>query len=210
MSRRRVQERSPRGKFQERNPEESRIPISLISPQASSLRFLSWNPPLDSSSSRIIWYTAKNMFGFSRWANLISYTAFDPQSMVNFGCIGARFMPDFRFEKLFSKCLPGKSFFYWLQRLRCTEYVTVQQGKGPIRVILCFSYFLLCNHNRGLNGLKPIFFLAQAFLSQSLLSRTCFVCSLVFGRVLSWEQHERFLLQKPFGFETLQPSAVCL
>ena len=39
-----------------------------------------------------------------------SYTAFDPQGMVNFGCIGARFMIDFRFEKLFFKLSPWKSF----------------------------------------------------------------------------------------------------
>ena len=35
-----------------------------------------------------------------------SYTAFDPQSMVNFGCIGARFMVDFRFEKLALTIIP--------------------------------------------------------------------------------------------------------
>ena len=42
-----------------------------------------------------------------------SYRTFDPQSMVIFGCIGARFMP---FEKLFLKCLPGQSFLNWLQQ----------------------------------------------------------------------------------------------
>ena len=38
-----------------------------------------------------------------------SYRTFDPQSMVIFGFIGARFMPDFRFEKLCFKLSPWKS-----------------------------------------------------------------------------------------------------
>ena len=42
---------------------------------------------------------------------VFSYTAFDPQSMVNFGCIGARFMISFRFEKRLFDLPPWKMFF---------------------------------------------------------------------------------------------------
>ena len=40
-----------------------------------------------------------------------SHRTFDPRSMVIFGYIGARFMPDFRFEKLFLDLSPWKIFF---------------------------------------------------------------------------------------------------